>query len=197
MIFQGKDGELRLYEHGTSGVTRYLEILFIDANISGPVARGQTEERIVLDRGLLDANAHYVESDDKTRMEPLSLTFSSKFADTNNSQLLSDLVSGATVLTVGGVSYQMYSRAGKGDAMYGFSVTPPALRDSDLKVAYMVEVLYSGTSDWGFRWDETYFPPGEQTVAESEDALTVTLNGMVYGGVTTITAFTAGAVAMV
>jgi len=196
MIFQAKDGELRLYEHGAAGVTRYLEILFLDANISGPVARGQTEERIVMDRGLLDANAHYVESDDKARMEPLALTFSSKFADTKNSQLLTDLLSGATILSVGGVSFQMYSRAGSGASMYGFSVAPPSLRGSE-KIAYMAEILYSGTSNWGFRYDETYFAPSEQTVAESEDALTVTMNGLVYGGVTTITAFTSGCVAMV
>ena len=41
----------------------------------------------------------------------------------------------------------------------------------------------------GFRWDEVYFPPQEQTITEGEDAVTFNLSGQIYGGVTNITAF--------
>ena len=60
-------------------------------------------------------------------------------------------------------------------------------------MTYMVEVLWSGTSDLGMRWDEVLFHPNEQTVTEADDSVTLNLNGMIYGGVTTITALTSGA----
>jgi len=193
MIFQHKDGELRIYEHGNAGVTNYIEILFTDANLTGPLGRSLPSERLVMDRGVLDSNAHYVEEGDASRMEPQSLTFSCKTADTTNYQILAQMLSGCTIVTVGGTSYQMYSRAGKGISMYGFSVTPPTFRDSNnIKVAYMVEVLWSGTSDLGMRWDEVLFHPNEQSITEAEDSVTMNLNGMIYGGVTVITALTAG-----
>jgi len=191
MIFQNKDGELRIIDHGNNGTTHCIEILFADANLSGPVSRSQTEERLILDRGTLDAQAHYVESGDAARLEPLPLTFSARTADTTHTQNLLSMMSGATTLSTGGSAYRMYSRKGKGINIYGLSVALPAFADTDYKIAYMVEVLYSGTSSWGFRWDEVYFPPAEQTIAEAEDSLTLNLNGQIYGGVTKITAFSA------
>jgi hypothetical protein len=193
MIFRHRDGELRLYEHGYSGVTKYIEILFADANLSGPMGRPQTEELLILDRGLLDSNAHYVEGGDAPRLEPLTLTFSCRSADTKNTQLLLQMAAGVTDhLVVGGTTYQINSRKGKGIALYGFTTAAPNFKDTAFKMCWMVETLWSGTSDWGMRWDEVYFPPDQQTITESEDSLTLTLNGMVYGGVTTIVAFNAG-----
>lgn len=203
MLFQNKDGEIRIYEHGrgglggaarpNSGVTHYFEILFIDANLSGPIARAQTEERLVLNRGVLDSNAHYVESDDTARLEPLALTFSCRSADTKNMQMLLNILSGVTeVIGVGGTTYPIHTRKGKGSAIYGLSTSLPQFSGttgSIYKIAYKVEVLYSGTSDWGLRWDEVYFPPAEQTIVEAEDSLTINLNAQVFGGVTTITSF--------
>lgn len=199
MMFQHKDGELRIYEHGnwldlyplSSGVTQYMEILFTDANLTGPLGRSLPSERLVMDRGVLDTNAHYVEEGDASRMEPLSLTFSCKTADTTEYKLLLDMMSGTSLLQVGGTTYQMNTRTGKGIDMYGFSTTPPSFRDDlNNKVTYMVEVMWSGTSNLGMRWDEVLFHPNEQTVTEAEDSVTLNLNGMIYGGVTAIDAFT-------
>jgi hypothetical protein len=201
MMFQHKDGELRIYEHGnwlnlyplSSGVTQYMEILFADANLTGPLGRSLPAERLVMDRSTLDSNAHYVEEGDASRMEPLSLTFSCKTADTLSYQLLMQMMSGTSLLSDSGsaTTYQMNTRTGKGIDMYGFSVTPPSFRDDlNNKVTYMVEVMWSGTSNLGMRWDEVLFHPNEQTVTEAEDSVTLNLNGMIYGGVTQITFFT-------
>lgn len=194
MLFQHKDGVLHIIEHGVSGTTYYVKILFTDANLSGPISRAQTEERLVLDRGVLSSDGHYVESDDTARLEPLPLTFSCRSADTSHSQVLLQLLSGATNLSLpsSGQSWTMHSRKGKGISIYGLATSLPDFKDQSFKAAYMVEVLYSGTSNWGFRWDEVYFPPAEQTVAEAEDSLTLNLNGQIFGGVTKITAFTSG-----
>jgi len=193
MIFQHKDGTLRIIEHGNAGTTYHVEVRFIDANLTGPIARPQTEERLVLNRSQLDSNAHYVEGGDASRLEPLSLTFSCKAADTSHTQFLIDILSGASVCAVGASTYKMHSRKGKEAStnIYGLSTALPNFADTNYKCCYMVEVLYSGTSNWGVRWDQTYFPPAEQTITESEDALTLNLNGQIYGGVTTITSHTA------
>jgi hypothetical protein len=194
MIFQHKDGELRLSDHGYGGgVTKYIEILFTDANLTGPLGRSLPAERLVMDRGVLDTNAHYVEEGDASRMEPLSLTFSCKTADTTNYQILLQMMSGTSLITVGGTTYGMYSRTGKGISMYGFTTTPPSFRDSNnIKTTYTVQVLWSGTSDLGMLWDEVLFHPNEQTITEADDSVTLNLNGMIYGGVTSISAFLAG-----
>ena len=42
MILQGKDGELRMYDHGLNGTTYYLEVLFTDMNFSGPISRARS-----------------------------------------------------------------------------------------------------------------------------------------------------------
>jgi hypothetical protein len=103
------------------------------------------------------------------------------------------MMSGATLISVGGTTYQMNTRSGRGIDMYGFSVTPPAFTDSnEIKCTYTVQVIWSGTSDLGMLWDEVLFHPNEQTVTEAEDSVTLNLNGMIYGGVTQITAFLAG-----
>jgi hypothetical protein len=108
MLFQHKDGTLRIYEHGNGGTTYYIEVRFIDANLSGPLARAQTEERLVLNRGVLDAQAHYVEGGDAARLEPMTLTFSCKAADTAHTQYLLDLLSGSSVITAGGQSFTLH-----------------------------------------------------------------------------------------
>ncbi len=157
--------------------------------------RSLPEERMILDRGLVDSNAHYVASGDAARLEPLGLTFSCRGADTRSTQLLIDLLSGATVLVDGGITYPVKSRKAKpqNTDLYGpradAAIPLPNFSDTVHRNAYMVEVLWSGTSNWGFRWDEVYFPAAEQVITENEDSLTLGLNGRIYGGVTLITAF--------
>ena len=187
MIWQQRDGELRLVEHGNAGTTYYIEVLFTDGNLSGPVARPRTEEILYSDRGNVDSNAGYREAPAVSRLEPLPLTFSCRTASTANSEALTKWVSGVTTVR----NHTLYSRKGKGTAIPQISVALPGFKDSG-KNAYMVEVLWSksGTSYLGYRWDEVYFPPNEQTVTEGEEAVTLNLNGQIYGGVTNITAFT-------
>ena len=195
-IFQARDGELRIVEHGNGGTTYYLEILFTEANLSGPIARPRTEEILYSDRGKADDHAGYREAPSISRLEPLPLTFTTRGANTSHSDALVTLLSGTTVVR----THTMYSRRGAGVT----SMTPipqigtwtaglPDFADGG-KNAYMVEALWSGSgvSNLGYRWDEVYFPPNEQTVTEGEEAISISLNGQVYGGIAKITAFTTG-----
>ena len=65
----------------------------------------------------------------------------------------------------------------------------PNFRDA-VKQAFFLEVLWDGDNDYGVKYNEVYFPPGEQSIAESADGITLSCNGQVYGDVTRITAFT-------
>ena len=189
MIFQGKDGQLRLYEYGTSGISFYMKVLFCEMNYDGPLARLRGEERLIMDRGMWDSNAHYVTGNDEPRYAPMPLTFSCRVADTALFGTFADWVSGVTRLksSTGGTTI-IKSWSGK-TTIDG--VTTPVFADT-AKSTYRVEVLWDGTNDFGFRSEEVYFPPGEQKITESADALTITVNGQIMGDVTRISAFTSG-----
>ena len=188
MLFQHRDGELHVYEHGNSGSTYYLEILFTNASLSGPLARPRTEEILYTDRGNLDTNAGYREGTQAATMEPMPLTFTCRLANTAHTDVMRDWFSGATTVR----SKRIYSRSGIGIAIPQMGTTGalPAFKDSG-KMVFLVESLWSGSgvSNLGIRWDEVYFPPNEQTITEGEDAITLNLNGQIYGGVTTLIAF--------
>jgi len=183
LILQGKDGELRVSEQGTGGVTYYLSVLFSEMNFSGPTSRPRVEDMLIMNRGVFDSDAHYISGNDEPRYAPLPISFGCKLADTVNAQVLTDWLSGVT--KVGGTT-QLYTM--KGTTTIDGN-TLPAFKDSTGKYTYQVEVLWDGTNDIGLRYSEVHFPPGQQTLAESADGLTLTANGQVYGGVSRISAF--------
>ena len=190
MLLTHKDGQMRLLSGASAtGTTQYLELLFTDASFNAPIMRKKTEERLIMDRGLIDSNAHYVQSNDDPRMESLPLTVSCKINDTTS-----------------GVSYlDEWFRAGagtevnghpiattKGKTMNNGSTANPSFVDTT-KRAYHVECIWDGSTDLGFEWAEVYFPSGEQTLAESEDGITLNLSGQIFGTIKRIASFTSGA----
>ena len=192
MILTHKDGSLRLLSGAgtTSAMSYYLELLFTDANFSAPVQRKKTEERLIMDRGVQDANGHYVQGGDDPIMEPLPLTVSCKINDTTSGVSYLDewfrsgKLNGHTLATT------------KGDTSNVSGVSNPPFIDTTKK-AYNVECLWDGATDLGYKWAEVYFPSGEQTIAEGEDGITLSLNGQVYGTVTRIAALTTSGVTSV
>jgi len=196
MIFQARDGELRIIEQGNAGTTYYLEILFTEGNLSAPVARPQTEEILCTDRGNLDKNTSYRNAPAAARLDPLPLTFTTRAANNSHTDAMTAWLSGVTTVR----NHTLYTRKGSGSS----STTPipqvntgsaglPGFADG-AKMAYMIEALWSGSgvSNLGYRWDEVYLPPAEQTVTEGAEAVTLAINAQIYGGVTKITAFTTG-----
>src|SRR3990167_360645 len=104
MLWQGMDGELRIYSFGKiygsepSGTTYYLEVLFTEMNFTGPISRPRTEETLVMNRNRFDSRAHYVQSNDDPRYAPIPITFSCKLADTVDTRALGDWLSGVSVI---------------------------------------------------------------------------------------------------
>lgn len=198
-IFQGYDGELRLYDYGTGGTSHYLEVLFCEMDFSGPVSRGRNEERLVMDRGKFDSNAHYVQGTDDDIYAAMPFSFSCRLADTVNTRVLADWIGGVTSITnAGGGATTLYSWGGLTDikARDGSAVSVPNFTDA-VKMRYRVECLWDGTNDYGTRYEEVYFNPNNQTITESPDGLMLNCNGQIYGDVTRITAFSSGYTAFV
>ncbi|KKN41182.1 hypothetical protein LCGC14_0725730 [marine sediment metagenome] len=185
MLFAGKDGELRVQDQGLSGTSYYLSLLFTEMDFSGPTSRPRTDETLMMNRGNFSTDSHYIESNDDPRLAPIPVTFSCRINDTENSRIISDWFSGVTIMAG---STQIYSCKGKTAID---SITLPDFKDSG-KQAYYVEVLWDGTTDYGLKYNEIYFTPGEQTITESADSLMMSINGQVYGDVTRIAAFTSG-----
>jgi len=191
--FQGYDGEMRIIEHGVTSPTTstgYLEILFCEMDFNGPISRPKRVETLILNRGRFDTDAHYIEGSDEDLFAPLTFTVSCRLADTVHTTVLHELISGVTKLS--GVT-QLYSW--KGLTKIGGVTTPP-FKDTD-KFAYRVELKWDGSTDYGFRYEEVYFQPGQQTVAESANAVMLNMTGLIYGDVTRISAFTSGVTSLV
>jgi len=181
--FQGKDGVLNLMDFGNNGTSYRLEVLFCEMDFTGPTTRPRTEESLVMNRGNFDTNAHYIEGNDDPRYAPVPISFSARLADTTNTHDLSDWISGSTVVS----GKQLYSYKGK-TTIDGNTL--PTFVDTANKYAYRVEMVWWGTASgntYGLRYEEVYFPPGEQTISESADGLILSCNGQVYGDVTAIT----------
>jgi len=194
MIFQGRDGEMRLIEYGDSaGTTYYLSILFHDMNLSCPIGRPQRDETLVLNRTRFDSHATTLLGDDYTRYGPLPISFTCRLDDKMYTKKLIDIMAGTTVganFQVGGVT-SIYSTKGHTDDWGGSGSSLPSFVQSGKKLAVNVEVLWDGTQDMGIRMAEVHFPPNQQTITESEDGLALNCNGEIYGGVSRITAFDA------
>ena len=193
MLFQGKDGELRIL----SGSSQSLSILFCEMDYSGPLSRTLTEETLMMNRGVFSTDAHYIAGNDEPRYAPLPLTFSCRLNDNTNTWILGEWISGVTNISG---STQLYTTKGTTtidgntlpDFANGAGGNSDVVSSVSSKYAYNVEVLWDGTNDFGIGNKEVYFKPGEQTITESADGVMLSCNAEIYGDVTRITGFTAG-----
>jgi len=198
MLFQGRDGELRIYEHGTSGATYYLKLLFCDMNMTCPIGRPQREEMLVFNRTRYDSNAHMITGGDEMAYGPIPTSFSCRIADTDaNQNIFWWLGSGATSLAkrhvrvAAGSTVTIQSRKGKSAGIHG-NTLPDFVGSGTSKFAFLVQVRWDGSTDFGISMDEVWFPPQDQSITEAEDSLTLNMTGHIFGGVSRITGFTGG-----
>lgn len=186
--FTNRKGTIRLYD-GTA-TPFYIEIAFTAGDLSGPIGRPLVEEIPVLDRGNIDANAHYITGSEQVHLDPLDLSFSCLITDLTNWGYLKDLLR-----VVNGVGTAVNSNtivSTKGDTQNDGANNNPALGDSS-KLTLNLEYLLDGaSSDLGFQFNEVYFPIDQVSMSESEDSVTLALTGKIYGTITDITAWTSG-----
>jgi hypothetical protein len=199
--YYGKNGEMRFYD-GT-GTPNYIVLRFSEMNLTVPEGANRPEESIRLNRGQLDANAHYIQGLDDPIVEAVQMTTSFRLESGAGKELVHEFLglrfasgqdatwnagSGSTALvTTKGTS------AGRPAGLSGTLVTLPLFTDPK-KVCVNCEGLWDDLTGnkVGRKLTETYFRPGEQSLNEAPDGVLVNLNGQVYGQIASITAFTAG-----
>ena len=187
MIFKHKDGELRLY---SAAGPFYIQVLFSDASLNIPLGRGRPEEMLNMDRSNFDTNASYSEGSDEPITNPLPFTFTGKIDDQSYSGYLLDWLSGVTIINAHTLTT---TKASSGVTVNpaAAKVTTKAFADG-VKTAYDAEVLWDGSTDYGFKVKEIYFPPDQQSITEGDDNVSLSVNGLIYGTVSRISGFTAG-----
>ena len=188
MHFKSKDGELRLYDMHSATTGLYMQVLFTNADITFPLGRAKVEENLQMDRGNMNASASYHEGPDAPITDPLPLTFSANLDDTTDTSYLRTWLSGAT--TVNGRTL-VTQKAGTTITIGSTVITTKAFADGS-KMAYRCEMKWDGSNNYGYSMNEVYFPPDQNTVNESEDSVTINMNGLIYGSITATSSFYGG-----
>lgn len=196
--FTGRDGRLRLYD-GTA-TPYFLEIAFVNADFRAPMNRPRPEEIVVLDRGRITSAAHYILGAGDPILQPVQLSFSFRLHNTEpnyrrfRQALNVDMPSAWTVGAFTWVTTKGTTTVISDNPEGVTNVTTNPFVDPR-KRCVNVEVLWAdpgGSADVGSKFGEVYFPPNEQNLAEGADDVMIQATGYIYGGITEITAFTAG-----
>ena len=186
--FTNRKGKLRLYD-GT-GTPFYLELDFDVGDFSGPMGVPKTEEILVLDRNQATSDMHYIEGGDDKVMAPVPITFSAFVVDKTQCRYLLDWID----VMNGGLSAKVNSNTivtTEEDTQRDGSNNNPAFADST-KLLCNVEYRLDGSTDIQWAYNEVWFPADEQSISESEDGVTVSLNGQCYGTIVRGSAWSSG-----
>jgi hypothetical protein len=184
-----RKGKLRLYD-GT-GTPFYLEIDLDLGDFNAPIGTPLQEEILVLDRGVMSADAHYIKGPDDKLMEPVPISFGVWVRDDTQFGYLQDWLeagqnAGATTVNSNTVTTT------KQDTQRDGANNNPAFADTNKLCSNVEYLMECGGTDRGVKYAEVFFPLDQQNLSEAEDGNKLTLSGMCYGTVTRITAFTAG-----
>lgn len=183
-----RNGKMRFYD-GT-GTPFYLEFDFDAGDFSGPLMVPLTDEQIILDRGKATSDIHHIEGSEDKIWEPSQITFSAMLQDNT---LHGYILEWIEWLNGGSATINLNSLVTtKGTTQRDGAVTAPAFADSNKK-SCDIEILWDGpTNDIGLQYAEVFIPGDQVSVAEGDDAITLSFTGMCYGSITRISAFTAG-----
>ena len=184
-----QNAKLRFYD--STATPLYLEIDLDPGDFSGPFGAPLTEEIIELDRGNMNANALYRQSNDEPLMAPVPVTFTIRLTDSAQTINIKNWI---RAMNDGG-STQVNSKTLEDtavDSQRDGATANPVFGDSN-KMQCIVEYLVSMTgTDVGFNYEGVWLPADQQQISEAEDSITIAINGMCYGTITDITGFTAG-----
>lgn len=184
-----QQAKIRLYD--STATPWYLELDVDVGDFSGPLAAPLTEEILDLDRGNMNANAAYRQSDDEPLMAGVPITFSVFLRDATQTINLRNWLRAMWDALATQVNVHTLAST-ETDTQRDGAVANAAFADSNksqCNVEYLVTM--SGT-DVGLKYAGVWFPPEQQTIAEGADGIPLQLNGMVFGTITDITAFTSG-----
>lgn len=190
-LYWGKRGHLRIYD----GSGFAFEIAFAQMDFNGPMQRPHPDEIPAIDRGLMDGHHHYIQTSDDVIMQGLGITFTANIDSLINRENLFRSLSNphrVTPWTVGGQAWTNVNGTTMIFNGYG-SLVSVGLPFSPIHDRVHVEVLWDGDTDpedMGMRYSEVFFPPNQQTIRESDTNVQLQANGMCYGAISQISAFT-------
>lgn len=169
-IYQNKDAKIRLYDGTTSPF--FLELCLDNGDFSGPMGDPVLEERLILDRGKVGACTHYVTGNDAPVMEPVDISFSVMVNDGAKFGYLMDWlegnqVNGNTIVTTKGDNPRLGS---------GLSFADTSKKCCNIEYKALVSAV-----NFKMTYNEVYFDLASLSMAESEEAITVSLTGRCYG----------------
>lgn len=185
-------------EQGYAIDTQYFEVPFVQMDFKCPEGRPRPEETLVLDRenindGTISAG-HYVVTSERPIEEGVQTSFTAMIDDTTNRTALRD------ALEVGNPGSANWGSAGtstKTDTTYididGNTAATSAFVDTDKKTC-AIQVIWNAqsetaTSRIGRALNEVYIHPSDVEIAESEEGVTMSINGTVFGSIEEIVQF--------
>jgi len=184
-----RDAKLRLYD-GT-GTPYYLELDLDIGDFSAPLGQPRQEEILILDRGVMSADAHFIKGSDDPLMAPIPLSFSAFVRDGNQTIYLLDWLKAGQDGGTTTVNSNTLTTT-KEDTQRDGSNNNPAFADTNKLTSNVEYLIETGGTDLGLKYAEVFFPLDQQNISEAEDGIRAMLNGLIYGTITRITSFTAG-----
>lgn len=187
MKVTSKQGKLRLVDGTATPI--YLEIDFDEGNFSGPMGAPKVEEILVIDRGKMSADAHYIEGSDEKLMGALTLTFSFFIVDKTQVGYLMDWLdecsngdSASPPQATNAINANTLTST-KQDTQRDGSNNNPAFKDGT-KLCSNLDIKFDMSTDIVYHYNEVWFPLDEQIIAEGEDGTRISLTGYIYGTIT-------------
>jgi len=183
-----REAKIRFYD--STATAFYLELDF-DGDYTGPIGQPLNEEILILNRGTMDALAHYIKGSDEALMAPVNVSL--KIIARNDAQfknILDWIAAMNDGLTTKVNDNTLEST--KGDTQRDGATANPAFADSNkgtFNIEYLMEM---GATDLGFKLAEVWVPASEQALAESGEEIALPISGKIYGTITRITEFSAG-----
>ncbi|MCK9326041.1 MAG: hypothetical protein M0P69_11175 [Bacteroidales bacterium] len=168
-------------------IAQYFEVAFASMDFSGPMGRAKIEETLVLNRGKMDAYAHYINGAESKIHEPVAVSFSCSIDDTvNDTAIMAALECGNPDST----NWDATGATIKGRTKNDGSTFNPTFADSTKK-AVAIQMLWEDVDDKteGWAFYEIFYPPDEQSIAEAEDAVSFSTAGGCYGVIERINGF--------
>ena len=186
-----RDAKIRLYD-STPTTPWFLELDFDVGNFTGPIGTPRQEEILVLNRGIAGSGMHYIKGDDHKLMGPVPISFGYFLQDVVQQTYLIHWITAmnnALAQTVNAHTLQSTHADSNRDG----STANPAFADTNKSTCDICWLSNTGGTDFGWRYNGVYLPFDQQTFAEAEADITLSLNGLCYGTITAITAFPTGA----
>lgn len=183
MIITAKHGWLRVLD----GSGQFQQVTFRNGDFACQMARPKPTQTLVMDCGRIDEFSHYVSGDESVCFDPVGISFSINLNDATHmhegrNTLIEALTCGDAfnpVLpgwTLPGIST-------KGSSTVNGKSTP-IFEDDEYKTVDVEYVSMTDRMQMTYRFDECLFLPGEFSLAESDDGITLSVSGGCYGSIT-------------